>query len=501
MNLAHFADLLPVGVVLTAALVVVFLGLILDAKDRFVIALVAMAGCVLGLGVLAQNYVSFEAYYKVTPPWFGPLDSARVAGHTALICGGAFMVDGFGMAIMAIALLAGALATLVAGHSSERSALTSGEYHGLLLLAVAGMMLLGISHDFLTLLISLEIMSVATYILAGSQREDVRSGEAAIKYLTLGAFSTALLMLGMAFVFGATGSLSLNPISMAASDPRRGLALLGMGLLLVGVLFKVGAAPFHFWIPDVYEGAPTGVTGLMAVGVKAAAFAVVARLMFETFSHPSFRQQWVPLLASASVLTMALGNLLALRQNSIKRMLAYSGIAHTGYLLLAFLVPREVGASVVEEHLQAVTFYLLAYGLMTMGAFGVVALVREDGRALETMDDFAGLAKAHPALALCMSIFMLSLSGMPPLAGFFAKFMVFRAAIEQGYVFYAMLGILTSIASLYYYLRVVLKMYMEEPAGAAPRCHYVWTSNVLIYTAGALTFVLGILPHWIIGLR
>lgn len=274
----------------------------------------------------------------------------------------------------------------------------------------------------------------------------------------------------------------------------------GLALLLVGVLFKVGAAPFHFWIPDVYEGAPTGVTGLMATGVKAAAFAVLGRLAFETFG-PRYAHDWAWLFAAAAVLTMAVGNFMALRQENVKRMLAYSGIAHTGYLLLGFLVSPNADGIMLADQLQNAVFYLLAYALMTLGAFGVVGLVREDGRRLERLEDFAGLSKEHPGLALCMAMFMFSLAGLPPFAGFFAKFLVFKSAVDAGYVLPAVLGVLTSVASMAYYLRVVRAMYVdpvratkpgEAPVGA--RCRYSWTTNLLIYGAGLATILLGLFP-------
>jgi NADH-quinone oxidoreductase subunit N len=279
-----------------------------------------------------------------------------------------------------------------------------------------------------------------------------------------------------------------------------------MGFIFVGALFKIGATPFHFWIPDVYEGAPTAVTGLMAVGVKAAAFAVVARLVFETFGTYLYHNSFTPLLSWIAIATMAVGNILAIRQESVKRMLAYSGIAHTGYLLLAFLL-RDGGPNtdpmaehlIVTEHVKAVVYYLLVYGVMTIGAFGVVSLVREDGKPLETFDAYSGLAKENPGIALCMTMFMLSLAGMPPFGGFFAKFMIFRGAVSQGYVLAATLGILTSVASLYYYLRVVVAMYMApagdphaKEASPSPVCRYAWSSSLLIYAAGAVTLIIGL---------
>jgi NADH-quinone oxidoreductase subunit N len=497
--------LLPIGVVMAAALVVVFLDLALSHKDRYILPWTALTGAVLGLIASVQTAVAPE----LTVIWFRDVNQA--AQSKPLILGGAFCLDHFGFAIWIIACLAGALSILCSPPTTdEDSALSTGEYYGLTLLAVAGMMLLGVSHDFLTLVVSLEIMSISTYILTGSSRESVFSNEAGIKYLVLGAFSTAFLLMGIAFYYGAFGALSLTPNEHFQAlaqygDPseanfRQCFVFLSIGFILVGTLFKVGATPFHFWIPDVYEGAPTAVTSLMAVGVKAAAFAVVARVIFETFGAKLYHNSFMPMLSWIAIATMAVGNILAIRQSSVKRMLAYSGIAHTGYLLLAFLLrDGDTSSDVMTEHIKAVVYYLLVYGVMTIGAFGVVSLVRVDGKPLETFDAYSGLAKENPGIALCMTMFMLSLAGMPPFGGFFAKFMIFRGAISQGYVLAATLGILTSVASLYYYLRVVVAMYMTPVTDAhakeeapAPVCRYAWGSSLLIYAAGVVTLVIGV---------
>lgn len=496
--------LTPIGVVLGASLIVVFLDLALSHKDRYILPWAALTGVVLGLIASIQSTVAPE----VTTVWFRDLNAAALNAKS-LILGGAFCLDHFGLAIWIIACVAGGLSILCSPPAvDEDSTISTGEYYGLTLLAVAGMMLLAVSHDFLTLIVSLEIMSIATYILTGSSRESIFSNEAGIKYLVLGAFSTAFMLMGIAFYYGAFGSVSLTPneafqalqMSNPIESSRESFIFLSMGFIFVGAFFKIGATPFHFWIPDVYEGAPTAVTGLMAVGVKAAAFAVVARLMFETFGANQFHNDFTPLLSWIAVATMAVGNILAMRQNSVKRMLAYSGIAHTGYLLLAFLMrDGDASSEVMAEHVKAVVYYLLVYGVMTIGAFGVVSLVREDGKPLETFDAYAGLSKENPGIALCMTMFMLSLAGMPPFGGFFAKFMIFRGAVSQGYVLAATLGILTSVASLYYYLRVVVAMYMS-PAGEphakeavpSPVCRYAWSSSLLIYVAGAATLAIGL---------
>jgi NADH-quinone oxidoreductase subunit N len=483
--------LYPVMVVLLAAGAVVFTGLVVERKNRYLVSWVSVGGCVL-------------SFVTLVPTWFGMGDRPALswlAGPEMLILGGAVAVDGLALSVSIVALIAGAFAALSGWQESEDSPLTAGEYHGLLLLAVAGMMLLGSAHDFATLLIGLEIMSISTYILTGSRRGSARGGEAALKYLVLGAFSTAFLLLGMAFLYGATGRMQLSAVALAPNDPRIHLALVGFGLLLAGVFFKVGAVPFHFWIPDVYEGAPTPVTSLMATGVKAAAFAVVGRVMFEMFGGSEFVTRVFPLLASVAILTMLLGNLIALQQESVKRMLAYSAIAHTGYLLLAFLLrPGASGAQVWGEHLRSAAFYLLAYVFSTAGAFAIVALVREDGKRMEKLDDFRGFARTHPGLAFCMAVFLLSLAGLPPLGGFVGKFLVFRGAIEQGFVLPAIIGILTSVASLGYYLRVIQAMYLApEPdaAVAGAPCRSGWTVSLLTYGATLAVFVLGLAPNWV----
>ncbi len=488
MNWSELSQLLPVGVVLLAAFAAVMIDLFLKHSDRYVLPWIGVAGCGVALGLTLNMHPA---------AWF----SGQTDGAKTLLLGGAFALDGFGLGIWAVACLTGALSVISAAHNADESPLSTGEYVGLNLLAVAGMMLLSVSHDFLTLLISLEIMSIATYILTGSNHAEQRSNEAALKYLVLGSFGTAFMLLGMAFFYGGTGSFSLSEIMQSNPGVNATFVLLGMGLILIGALFKVGAAPFHFWIPDVYQGAPAAVTGLMAVGVKAAAFAVVGRLLFETFGASEFGAQWLPAIEILAVATMVVGNILAMVQNSVKRMLAYSGIAHTGYLMLALLIApngKDVG-----EHLHSINFYLLTYGVMTLGAFGVLGLVRKDGRQLEYMDDFQGLAKDHAGIAICMAVFMLSLAGMPPMGGFFAKFMIFKGAIKEGHVLAALLGILTSCASLYYYLRVIVKMFMspanegakgEEPA----QCEYAWATNLLIYAAGLGTLLLGMVPGWVL---
>jgi len=509
--MSELALLLPVGVVLATALVVVFLDLAIKPKDRYLLPWMGMGGLVLALIAVCQTQwtlmdqtIWFKSYgLKLETGVFNPI-----------ILNGAFCLDRFGISAWAIVCVAGLLAILAApapGQDEEHPLLTTGEYFGLILLAVAGMMLLCVAYDWVTLLLALEIMSIATYILTGSGREDLKGNEAAIKYLVLGAFSTAFLLMGIAFYYGAFGHTSIGSSNLLEKLPeaerfaRQNLLWVGMGLVLVGALFKLGAAPFHFWVPDVYQGAPTAVTGLMAVGVKTAAFVIAARLVFDTFAYRLYAAKMVDITLIIAVLTMVVGNILAMRQTNVKRMLAYSGIAHTGYILLALIVIPGGSSETIESHTKAILFYLLTYGIMTLGAFGAIALIREDGKPLENLEDFTGLAKSHPGLAICTAIFMFSMAGLPPTGGFFAKFMIFRSAVEQAaykpeIITGVVIGILTSVASLYYYLRVVVAMYMPEHGtdeeGKVATCKYAWNTNLLIYAAGLITLIVGVVPNW-----
>jgi NADH-quinone oxidoreductase subunit N len=339
--------------------------------------------------------------------------------------------------------------------------LPTGEYFGLLLLAASGMMFVGSATHLITIFLSLEIFSIALYALAGLNHTDSRSGEAALKYLLLGGFASAFLLYGMALVFGATGSTSLAGIATAVSAAAAAgtgtpMLLIGISLMLIGFAFKVAAVPFHMWTPDVYQGAPTSVTAFMSVGAKAAGFAALLRLLLVAF--PGLVDIWVWPVAVLAVLTMTWGNLAALAQKNLKRMLAYSSIAHAGYVL--------VGAAAGGEGAGGVLFYLLAYTLMNIGAFAVLIALERDASEVAgvSLERVAGLFRRKPWLAAAMTIFMLSLSGIPPMAGFLGKFYVFGAAVRAGYMWLAIVGVVNSVISAYYYLRVIARMAMAEPA-------------------------------------
>jgi len=368
--------------------------------------------------------------------------------------------------------------------------LVVGEYYVQLLLAVVGMMFMAAATDLIVLFLGLELMSVAVYVLAGIWRPELRSSEAALKYFLLGAFASGFLLYGIAMAYGAFGTTTLAPIAdqlTSLTPEQRPLALAAVAMLLVGFGFKVAAVPFHAWTPDVYEGAPTSVTALMAVGVKAAAFAAFARVFLHTLGALAVDWSWV--LWIIAVLTMTVGNLAALVQRNIKRMLAYSSIAQAGYLLVGIVSGGENGGA-------AVLFTLLAYALMTLGAFAVVIAIGRRGEPNEDIADYAGLGFRYPFLGLCMIVFMLSLAGIPSFGGFNGKFFLFSAAVEQGYIWLVIIGALNSTVSIYYYAGVLVQMYMgegtREVQGVAHRPYLLVT--LLITAVG--TVALGLFPSW-----
>jgi NADH-quinone oxidoreductase subunit N len=407
------------------------------------------------------------------------------------------LIDRFTLFFDMLLCLGGGLAALLAGGYLPEHNLDHAEFYTLLLLATFGAMVLAAAGDALTLFLGLETMSIGAYALTAFRRSNPRSAEGALKYFLLGSFAAAILVYGFALVYGATGHTDLVGIGGAAQTGAAHNPLLVVGgvLVLVGLVFKVSAVPFHAWTPDAYEGAPTPATTFMAVAVKAGAFAVLLRVLLLCFGDAAWKSWasgWPPVLATLALLTMTYGNLVAGRQESVKRMLAYSSIAHAGYALLGVTamvrVPGDGAASVL--------FYMLAYTASTAGAFGALILCGSRGREAVTYEDLAGLGKRHPAAALAFSLFLLSLAGIPPTAGFFAKWFVFRAAIDGGLYWLAALGFVNSAIGAYYYLRVLVYMYMREPAAGAPvavpmRSGYVTTA---LLVSAILVVVLGLTP-------
>jgi len=396
--------------------------------------------------------------------------------------------DNFGLFVTWILIVVGLLSLAFAAPTIEREHLPGGEFYALMLFALAGMMLMATATDLLVIFLALEVLSIGVYVLTGIRRESAVSTEAAFKYFLLGAFSSAFFLYGIAFTYGVTGSTRLDRVGSvlaAQALTPAPMQLLALGLLLVGFAFKVSAVPFHMWTPDAYEGAPPAVTGFMSTGVKAAAFAAFARVFLSAFEP--LKAEWGPILWVVAAATMILGTTAGVTQSSIKRMLAYSSIAHGGYLIVALLAANDFGKG-------AVLFYLLAYAVSNLGAFGVIVLLDNADRPNDRVRDYAGLGQEHPVLAALMTLFLLSLGGFPPLAGFIGKWYVFSAAVQAGYVWLAIIGVLTSVVAVFFYLRVVVMMYMtpeRQPARFPPVPRI---AGLALAISAVLVLYLGILP-------
>jgi len=437
-----------------------------DAGSRVGIFLALWSALAIGCGVWVASQLYDPAYYQI----FNRLNPMLMMDAYSAI---ATVIVGIG-ALLSVLLSITYLRVLDIDH---------GEYYALMLLATAGMFVMVSSVDLITVFLGLELMSIPIYALAGFDRRKLRSNEAGLKYFLIGAFASAILLYGMALIYGATGHTDFEGIK-ANFDPEAALPLMGLALFIVGFAFKVSAVPFHQWTPDVYEGAPTSVTAFMSVTVKASAFAILLRFM--VYALPGITERVYELFFLLAVLTMIVGNVMAVIQNNVKRMLAYSSIAHAGYILIAFVVGTTLSFG-------ALLFYLLAYVFMNVGAFAVIVALARGGKEPETFDDFAGLAKERPGLAGLMSLFMLALAGIPGTAGFVAKFYLFSSAVNAGYVPLAILGVLASLVSVFYYLRLPVAMYMREPTDTSPATASTSEWAVLLLCAGAILY-LGFFP-------
>jgi NADH-quinone oxidoreductase subunit N len=375
--------------------------------------------------------------------------------HPGVAYGGLIRADEFSIFVHAIVLVVAILATLGSIQYLENERIQRGEFYALLLFATAGMGVLGSAGELITAFLGLEMSSISSYILAGFRRTSLKSNEASLKYFILGSFATAFFLYGIAMVYGATGTTIMTGIQQSlGNSPPSSLLALGLAMMFVGLGFKVVAAPFQIYGPDVYEGAPTPVTAVLASGPKAATFALMLRIFYTGFGaagHLWFWAIWI-----SAVLSMCIGNFAAVTQTNVKRMLAYSSIAHAGYILVAFAASTEVG-------IAAVLFYLAAYALMKLGAFLVVAHVGGPGERRLEIKDFAGLGTQQPALAACFSLFLLSLLGLPATGGFLGKFYAFQAALDAHIVWLVVIAAINSIVGSYYYLRVIVAMYFWEP--------------------------------------
>ncbi len=425
--------------------------------------------------------------------------SAVPANQPARLFGGSLVLDGYAFFWQILALASVALVILLSSREIEAIASRASEYYALLLIATSALMLMVAALDLLTLWIALETMALSSYVLAGIFTRERRSNEAAIKYFVLGALSSAILLYGISLLYGATGTLELEGLAQAmpaALEKGSRIAPLGGLLVAAGLFFKIAAAPFHFWVPDVYVGAPTPITAFLASASKLASFAVLGRVFLHAFG--GVRIEWQPVVAGVAVVSMVWGNVGALTQSNVKRLLAYSSIAHAGYLLIGVLAASETG-------LWAAMFYAAAYVFMTIGAFSVVALLSRGEYAAETCSDYAGLGRRSPFLAAAMLIFLIGLTGIPPTGGFFGKVFLFAAAVEAGWTWVAVVGVLTSALSLYFYFRIVVYMYFSpaaEPGGAVERRGASSSPAVsaAIGFCAALTLALGIFPGPLIDL-
>jgi NADH-quinone oxidoreductase subunit N len=403
---------------------------------------------------------------------------------------GVVRADNFALFINIILCIVGILTMVFSHDVVEREGLPAGEYYALTLFAISGMMLMAAATDLLVIFLALEVLSLAVYVLTGLRRDSPAGAEAAFKYFLLGAFSSAFFLYGIAFAFTIASSTRLDQVGTAiASGPNATLSLLAVGLLAVGFCFKVSAVPFHMWTPDAYEGAPTIVTAFMSTGVKAAAFAAFARV-FLTALEP-MQDHWIPVLSAIAVATMVLGAVLGVLQNNVKRMLAYSSIAHAGYLLLGIIAANSAGKS-------AVLFYLLTYAVANLGALGIVSLLGTAEQPHDQLRDFGGLFKTRPALAALMTVFLLSLGGFPPTAGFIGKWYIFSAAVQEGHYWLAIIGVLSSVVSVFFYLRIVVMMYMTEEGSIPARPAISVPAMAALAFAVIATFYLGVLPTRVI---
>jgi NADH-quinone oxidoreductase subunit N len=407
---------------------------------------------------------------------------------------GVIRSDNFALFINIVLCVIGILTMLFSNDVIEREHIPAGEYYALTLFAICGMMMMAAATDLLVIFLALEILSLAVYVLTGIRRSSAAGAEAAFKYFLLGAFSSAFFLYGVAFTFALSGSTRIEEIGMTLSAQASGspstVELLAVGLLAVGFAFKVSAVPFHMWTPDAYEGAPTIVTAFMSTGVKAAAFAAFARVFLSPLEP--LQAHWIPVLSVIAGITMIFGTVVGVVQTNVKRMLAYSSIAHAGYLLLGIVAANRDGKA-------AILFYLLAYAVTNIGALGIVALLGTGQHQHDELRDFSGLWRSRPALTGLMTVFLLSLGGIPPTAGFIGKWYIFSAAIQKGHYWLAIIGVLTSVVSVFFYLRIVVMMYMTEgPETIRPRVPAVAMAGLAL--AVIAVFYLGILPTRVLDL-
>jgi len=459
---ADYVRILPEIVLCVFGMIVMVLEPLLDEETgQKLLGLIALVGTLAGLGAT----------------WF-------MAQAPGLALWNMVRVDGFSVFFHVLIIAIAAVVILSSYEYMAVQRIRAGEYYALILFGAVGMALMSSAVELVLIFIALEISSISSYVLAGFRRQAASSAESSLKYFLLGSFATAFFLYGVALMFGATGSTNIDQISgTLGAGPIPLLAFVAVALMFVGLGFKVAAAPFHIWTPDVYEGAPAPIVGFMSTAPKAAAFAVLLRVVFVINVHAIFWVIWV-----SAALSMTLGNVGALVQNNVKRLLAYSSIAHAGYLLMAFAATPAIGTS-------AAMFYLAAYAAMNLGAFAVVSHFANAGERYVTLEDYEGLGRSSPLLAATLTIFLLSLIGIPMTGGFLAKFYVFSASIQANLIWLTIVGVLNSGVGAYYYLRIIVMMYMREARKEVPVTRVPIPLGVALATCLAATLYLGLFPN------
>ncbi len=445
-----------------------------------------MLGISVAVGKKREEFLAFLAVLMILVTGVLLVFVSSRTGRQAPILGGTFVVDNFALFFKALILLSLLLTVLASARFVGASPYPGGEYYALLLFSGVGMLFMASGNNLISIYVALELMALSSYILAGYFKAEAKSTEAALKYFILGAFSSGVLLYGLSLVYGVAGIMGLPELArLFATAQRSNLLMLGILLVLAGLLFKIAAVPFHVWTPDVYEGSPTPVTAFFSVGPKVAAYAILARIFYVAFAK--FHADWGLVVALVSAATMILGNVAALLQNNVKRMFAYSSIANAGYALLGVLGFRT------EWGLWGILVYLLAYTLMNFGAFTLVILLESKGYAGELVSDFNGLARRSMPAAVVMLLFLLSLAGIPPTAGFIGKYYLFTAAMKAGYAWLAILAVVMSAVSLFYYFRIAAAMFFTEGSPAKLKSSYALTAVLVICATG--TIVIGVAPQ------
>ena len=493
-NANDYLFALPLTLLALFAIGILLIDLMLPPEDKWVNALMAFIGVVFAV----RGVVKIQQFLQSSHTPDG--------GHWPGLAG-AMYVDRFAIYFFYLFLAGTAISILMSVRYMQTEHENHGEYYALMLLSVVGMMCMASGYDIVLIFIGLELMAISTYVLVGFLRRDRRSNEAALKYLLLGAFSSGIFAYGLSLLYGLTGSTNLGEISrglsrLLVSDPHNPVAIVALLTTITGLLFKVAAVPFHQWAPDAYEGAPTCITGWMSVAVKAAGWAMLLRILI--WGLGPMRAVWLPVLVFVSIATMTGANFAALTQTNTKRLLAYSSIAHVGYMLLGLIAGTATQLS--PDGIKGILIYLLVYTFMNLGAFGVITSLRHRKVIGDELDDLNGLYSRAPVEAILMLIFLLSLAGIPPLAGFYGKYFIFLSLIETGHYALASLGVFYSVFGLYYYLKMANAMFMGQPEeqGLLP---VSWTMRFALAFTAFATVAIGIMPdrfiqlvNWSLGL-